>query len=191
VCCQGRLLCVVRDDCCVLSGTTVVCCQGRLLCVARDDCCVLSGFCQGLLLLLPGTPATICQGRLHYCCQKPPLATAQWLTHPLFLLLLLLRSFVLLSDYLPDACRDPFEAVVGKFIFKPLKWRMKYAEFLKQQAAEESAQQQIQQQQQKQQQQEQQQQSHGGDGIGDIEGLRAEVRNDWFDWFDWCDPSLD
>ena len=71
------------------------------------------------------------------------------------------------SDYLPDACRDPFEAVVGKFIFKPLKWRMKYAEFLKQQAAEESAQQQ---------QQQQQQQSNGGDGIGDIEGLRAEVR---------------
>ena len=102
-----------------------------------------------------------------------------------------LRSSVLLSDYLPDACRDPFEAVVGKFIFKPLKWRMKYAEFLKQQAAEESAQQQIQQQQQKQQQQEQQQQSHGGDGIGDIEGLRAEVRSDRFDWFDWCDPSLD
>ena len=44
-----------------------------------------------------------------------------------------------LLDYLPEACRDPFEAVIGKFIFKPLKWRMKYAEFLRQQAAEESA----------------------------------------------------
>ena len=44
-----------------------------------------------------------------------------------------------LLDYLPDACRDPFEAVIGKFIFKPLKWRMKYAEFLKKQAVEESA----------------------------------------------------
>jgi hypothetical protein len=57
------MLCVVRDDCCVLSGTTVVCCQGRLLCVvrvlsgttatfAKDSCYHLSGTTA---LLLPET----------------------------------------------------------------------------------------------------------------------------------------
>lgn len=35
-----------------------------------------------------------------------------------------------LLDYLPEVCRDPFEAIVGKFVFKPLRWRMKYAAYL-------------------------------------------------------------
>ena len=35
-----------------------------------------------------------------------------------------------LLDYLPEVCRDPFEAIVGKFVFKPLRWRMKYVEYL-------------------------------------------------------------
>ena len=34
-----------------------------------------------------------------------------------------------LLDYLSEVCRDPFEAIVGKFVFKP-PWRMKYAPIL-------------------------------------------------------------